>query len=87
MCQIVTCYSDRQRCEFSVIHIPSLTMGLLERELREICPKRDSEDDRALEENRQEVIDNNARTLIIRLSSSAASTGSATRPGRTRTKR
>lgn len=84
MCQIVTCYSDRQRCEFSVIHIPSLTMG---RELREICPKRDSEDERALEENRQEVIDNNARTLIVQLSSSAASTGSATRPGRTRTQR
>ena len=62
-----------------------MTIGLLERELREICLKRDSKDDGdgAVEENRQEVIDNNAssRTLIIRMSSSTASTRSATRPG------
>ena len=47
-----------------------MTIGLLEREMRDICPKRDREDKRALEENRQEVIDNNARTLIVWLSGS-----------------
>ena len=77
----------------TVILIPSpfMTIGLLERELREICPKRDREDEMAHEENRQEVIDNNARTLIVRLSCSTARgpsremtrTGSATRPVRT----
>ena len=41
-------------------------------ELREICTKRDREDKRALEENRQEVFDNNARTLIVWLSGSTA---------------
>ena len=71
----------------TVILIPSpfMTIGLLERELR------DREDKRALEENRQEVIDNNARTLIVWLSGSMARgpsreitrTVSATGPERT----